>query len=166
MRRIPLKLLVAPIFLSLLFGIAFAATDSTEIGLQVTRVDYVILTGTAVGASRYFSVDDIKPAGRRGPGPTVTLVTLGLESNMSGNCTLDFSTQNNFRLRHIVSNKRLTRYRLEYQGTRIKANKPQIILPSCNVANSPLDFTAVGRFRRRVEAGIYRDIVTIVVTTE
>ena len=167
MRRIPPKLLVAPFLLSILLiiDLSLAATDSSQINLAVTRVDYVKLTGTVVNASRTFSVQDIKPVGNRRRGPRVELGTLGIESNMPGNCDLEFSTQNRFKLRHIISNKRLTRYRLRYRNKRITRRRNRMTLP-CNVINSPLEFQSRGRFRNNVEPGIYRDVVTITVTTQ
>jgi len=167
MRRIPPKLLVAPIILPILLsvGFAFAATDSSQINLSLTHVNYVKLTGTVVNASRFFSVRDIKPRGNRRRGPWVELGTLGIESNMLGNCDLEFTTQNRFKLRHIISNKRLSRYRLKYKNKKIRKRKNKITLP-CNAANSSLSFQTVGRFRNRVKAGVYRDIVTITVTTQ
>ena len=157
-------LLTSLFFISL--NIVHAANDTTSINLELTHTVFVNLVGTVVGAEKFFSVDDIKPAGRRGPGPTVSLGTLGVESNISGSCTLDFSTRNNFRLRHTVSNRRLTNYRLNYKGSRINRRNTTMVLPSCNEVQSSLDFTATGRFRRNVSSGIYQDVVTITVTTQ
>ena len=58
--------------------IANAAQDTTSIDLSLTKVDYVNFIGTADGVSKYFSVTDIEPAGNQGPGPRVTVGTLGL----------------------------------------------------------------------------------------
>lgn len=157
------------IFASILYLFSnsiFAANESTQIDLQLTHIEYVNLIGNVVGASKYFSVDDIEPAGNSGPGPTVSLGQLGLEGNTVGSCTLDFSTINNFRLRHTVTNRRLTRYRLNYKNKKINKKNTSMTLISCNEAQSSLDFTAVGNFRRNVKSGIYQDIVTITVTTQ
>jgi hypothetical protein len=157
------KILLASLF-SFSVAITFAANLTKTIELEATYAPYVTLLGSVVGASKYFSIEDIKPLS--GGKPRVTLGLLGLESNVSGSCTLDFSTQNNFKLRHIVSNQRLTRYILKYKGQKIKKNAPTIVLPSCNVSLKPLKFTRRGPFKNNPQAGIYRDIVTITVTTQ
>ena len=154
---------------SLLFAfvsVTHAARESTFIELQVTYDEYVKLVGTVVGAVKTFSVDDIKPAGNRGPGPTVSVGSLGISSNLTGDCTLNFTTRNNFRLRHLVSNRRLTNYRLNFNGKRINRRRNTTMTLPCNSAPTSLDFTATGRFRRNVASGIYSDTVTIVVTTQ
>ncbi len=159
----PIKILLVSLF-SFSVAVSFAATKTINIGLQSTHTPYVNLLGSVVGASRYFSITDIKPVG--GGRPKVTLGLLGLESNISGSCTLSFTTQNDFKLRHIVSNQRLTRYILRYKGQKIKRNTPTIVLPSCNVSLDPLKLKRRGPFKNNPQAGIYRDIVTITVTTQ
>jgi hypothetical protein len=158
----PIKILLSSLF-SFSVGVALAA-DTTTVELEVTHTPYVKLLGSVVGASKFFSVTDIKPVG--GGRPKVTVGFLGLESNISGSCTVDFSTQNNFKLRHIVSNQRLTRYILKYRGQKIKKNAPTIVLPSCNLNLRPLKLKRKGPFKNNPQAGIYQDIVTITVTTQ
>ena len=153
------------LLMQLFFSTAFAAGESTQVQIKVEHLNYVRLTGTAVGSSRMFSIADVKPVGNNRRGPKVVIGTLGLESNQSGNCTMTFSTDNTFKLRHIVSNKRLTRYRLFYLNKRITKNKNTRTLP-CNSTNEPLYFQSVGRFRNNIEAGVYRDTVHLVVTTQ
>ncbi len=147
----------------LMVNTARAAGESTDIQVRVIYDQYVRLSGTAVGASRTFSVDDVKPPD--GSKPLLSLGTLGLESNFAANCTMDFSTQNNFKLRHTVSNKRLTRYILKYRNKRITRTKNSLDLP-CNTTPSVLAFRRRGKFRNNVKSGIYADIVTITVTTQ
>jgi len=144
-------------------NIANAAGESTDILVRVIHDQYVRLTGTAVGSSRMFSVDDVKPP--NGSKPLLSLGTLGLQSNIAGNCSMDFSTANNFRLRHTVSNKKLTSYILKYRNKRITRRKHTLTMP-CNVLPTTLAFKRRGKFRNRVRSGIYSDIVTITVTTE
>ncbi len=154
--------------LVLLFSFSLTITSAVNktqiLDLNVTYTHYVTLLGSAVGATKYFLIEDIKPLS--GGRPKVTIGLLGLESNLSGSCTLNFSTQNNFKLKHTVSNKRLTRYILKYKGKRISKNKPTIVLSSCNVPASPLKLKRKGAFKNNVKSGIYQDIVTITVTTQ
>ncbi len=145
------------------FNTASAAGESTDILVRVIHDQYVRLTGTVAGSSRTFSVDDVKPPD--GSRPWVSLGSLGLESNIAGNCDIDFSTQNNFKLKHTVSNKRLTRYILKYRNKKIRKNKHTLTMP-CNALPSTLSFKRKGRFRQNVRSGIYSDVVTITVTTQ
>ena len=46
-------------------SVSFAATETTDINLQVTHNEYVQLVGSAV--ARNFSVDDLKPPGSARP---------------------------------------------------------------------------------------------------
>jgi hypothetical protein len=162
--------MITPKFLSLTLLLvsvvtSYATTNTTDINLSFTHTNYVNLTGTVVGASRTFSENDVKPVGN-GFGPKVSLGTLGLESNMLGACTITFTTANNYRLRHIVSNKRLAAYRLFYRGTKLRKKNNHIDLPSCNLPPRKLKLSTKKNFRQNVAAGIYRDIITITVTTQ
>ncbi len=143
-----------------------AAQDTTEINLDVTFVEYVNFIGSAVGSSNFFTVDDIKPVGTRRRGPRVDLGRLGLESNSAGDCDIDISTANNFRLRHTVTNQRLTRYRLRWKNRNITRNRNRQFTLPCNTNATRFRFQAVGNFRNNPQAGIYQDIVTVTVTTQ
>lgn len=143
-----------------------AAQDTTEINVDVTFTDYVNFIGSAVGASVFYSVDEIKPVGNNRRGPRVDIGRLGLESNSVGTCEVEFSTKNNFRLRHTVSNQRLTNYRLRWEGKNITRRRNRQMTLPCNTNASRIRFQAVGNFRNNPRAGIYQDIVTITVTTQ
>lgn len=143
-----------------------AVEDSTTIDLEYTHTEYVNLTGTAVGASKFWTVDDVQPVGNNPRGPRVLIGTLGLESNVGGDCDLDFSTQNNFRLRHIISNQRLTNYRLRYRGTNITRNRNRQMTVPCNFNPSNFQFQSTGNFRQNPQAGVYQDIITVTVTSQ
>jgi len=143
-----------------------AAQDTTEIKLDVNFADYVNFIGSAVGASVFYNVDDIKPVGNRRRGPRVDIGRLGLESNSVGDCEVEFSTKNNFRLRHTVTNQRLTNYRLRWKRRNITRNRNRQMTLPCNTNASRLRFQAVGNFRENPQAGVYQDIVTVTVTTQ
>ena len=160
---LPIKILLASLC-SFSMAITFAANKTKLLKFDVTYTPYVNLLGSAVGISKFFSVEDIKPLD--GSRPWVTIGSLGLESNISGSCTLDFASSNRFRLRHTISNRRLTNYILRYKGNRINRRNTTLVLPSCNEALSSLELKRRGRFRNNVQAGIYQDIVTITVTTQ
>ena len=109
---INIKTLIASSILFATGTVAFAATDTTQIDLSVTHVPYVKLIGTAPGSSRFYGNNDI--ANWIFPS-IVDLGTLGLETNVGGNCDINFSTLNNFDLLHTVSNNSLTKYKILYQ---------------------------------------------------
>lgn len=143
----------------------FATENTATIDLSVTHTEYVSLTGTVVGANRVFSDDDVRPQSNGQRGPKVELGTLGVKSNIPGNCTLSLTTANGFRLRHINTNQRLAGYRLLYQGQRFNRRNSDIT-QSCNTDPSPLEFSTNKNYRNTMQTGIYQDKVTIVVTTE
>ncbi len=167
MKKLSLILSVSLIFILSSSALKLeAAQNTSEINLNATFVDYVRFTGTAVGISKYYSVADIEPVGTNRRGPRVTLGTLGIESNSTGDCDVEFSTKNNFRLRHLVSNRRLTNYRLRYKGKNITRRRNRQMTLPCNTNATRIRFQAVGNFRNNPQAGVYQDIVTVTVTTQ
>ena len=157
--------IIAPLFLLVTFAfvnIANAADDTSNIYISVGQPEYLYMQGTAVGGTNNFSVADIEPTGTV---PIVSLGTLGFESNVTGDCSLNISTVNDFRLRHTVSNEKLTRFRLRYKGKNLSKSQPVKTFP-CNSALTSLNFMAVGIFNSNPEAGVYQDTVTLTVTTQ
>lgn len=144
-----------------------ADTDSTDITISHTYTPYVNLIGTAPGASRFYDNDDIVnfifPI-------TVNLGTMGLESNVSGDCDLDFTTANGFRLLHMVSGQNLANYEVLYEGQSFSQSaNPGLTIP-CNTTPTDIDFRILGLslagFDFLIPAGVYQDIVTVTVTTQ
>lgn len=166
----PLKLVVASIA-SMLFlmnsSSLHANTDSTDITLSHTYVPYVNFTGTAPGASRFYDNDDLVnfvfPI-------TVSLGTMGLESNVGGDCDLDFSTQNNFELEHTVIPTSGGDYTVNYQGQTFNStNNPTLTIP-CTTIPTDISFvlnnlTIIG-FDPFIPSGVFRDVITVTVTTQ
>ena len=144
-----------------------AAVDSTDIELNLDVPEYVNIIGTVVGASKYYTADEIGPTVAINRGDWITLGTLGFESNNSGDCDVEFSTQNNFRLRHTVTNQRLTNYRLRYEGSVISRTRNQQNVYPCNLAASDFEFQKIGAFwRENTQDGVYQDTVTITISTQ
>ena len=148
---------------------AFAATDTTDVDISVTHTPYVNFTGTAPGSSRFYGNNDIAnwifPA-------IVDLGTLGLESNIGGNCDINFTTLNNFDLLHTVSGNSLTKYKVIYQGQDFsQTSNPQLSIP-CTTLPTTIEFSPTqivfGNLfpQLLIESGIYQDVVSIVVTTQ
>jgi len=145
-----------------------AAQDSTDINISTSVDEYVNFIGTAAGASKYYTVDEIQPIGGSSAGPKISLGTLGLESNHPGDCDIAFSAKNNFRLRHILTNQRLAHFRLLWKGEGISGNPVRtnkLTLP-CNSSLSTINFQTVAYFNPSPQAGVYQDIVTVTVTTQ
>lgn len=166
------------LFLMILFSTtSYAATDETIIDLSYNYTPYVNFTGTAAGASRFYD------NGQLANGFTtvwVNLGTLGLESNVPGNCDLSFSTNNNFTLLNTSSTggnlgggslgAYSLRYRNQIFGNAANPSNINTTLPCTSLA-TPIDFklnrnfSFVG-FNQAIRAGVYQDIVNIVVTTQ
>ena len=163
----PLKGIAALLALSVIYLSAFADTDFTQIDISHTYTPYVNFTGTAPGASRFYDNDDlvnfIFPL-------SVNLGTMGLESNIGGDCDLVFSTLNNFELKHTVIPTTGGGYTINYQGQSFtQGNNPTLTIP-CTTAATDIDFilnnnTILG-FDNFIPSGVFRDVITIEVTTQ
>ncbi len=139
-------------------SIAFAATNSTDIQINVTKDAYVNLIGTAVGSTNSFLTSDID-------NKTVSLGTLGLESNSQGNCDMTFSSANGYQLKHTVSNAVLVNYEISYAGVTNSATTTNTVTQSCNTAASSLDLVSPA-LPAVVNAGTYSDTLTVTVVTQ
>lgn len=166
-----LKALMTSCLLFIPVASSFAATDTTVINMSTTYTPYVNFTGTAPGSSRFYSNSDIVSFVT----PNVAnLGTLGLESNISGNCDINFSTINNFRLLHTVTGNNLTPYTIIYQNNNFNSSSsPTLTLP-CTTPATSLEFTpSSGSFFTNlfiglafIPSGIYQDTIHITVTTQ
>lgn len=139
-------------------SIAFASTDSTDIEINVTKDAFVNLTGSAVGSSNSFTTDDIDNA-------TVSLGLLGLESNSSGDCDISFSSANNYKLNHEVTSETLVDYAISYAGVNNDGTNTNNVTTACNTVASSLDIISPA-MPATINAGVYKDIVTVTVVTQ
>lgn len=165
MKKLLLTLLIPVLSFALTLK---AAQDTTNINVNVTILDYVNFIGSANGATASFSVDDIQPIGNASSGAILSLGTLGLESSSPGDCDIEFSAKNDFRLEHLDSNIRLTAFRLRWKGEVMSGNpiRTNKFSTACNSPATIISFQAVARFNSNPQAGIYQDIVTVTVTTQ
>lgn len=151
-----------PLFTTALFfattSIALAATDTTDIQINVTKDAFVNLVGSAVGSSSTFTTDDIDNA-------TVSLGTLGLESNSSGDCDISFSSANNYKLNHEVTGETLVDYAISYAGVSNDGANTNNVTTSCNTVASSLDLVSPA-MPATINAGLYKDVVTVTVVTQ
>jgi hypothetical protein len=146
-----------------------ATNDQTEIDINVTHTPYVKLIGSAPGSSRFYGNNDI--ANWIFPS-IVDLGTMGLESNVAGNCDMNFSTVNNFQLLHTVSNNSLTPYKVIYQNTNFSNTSNPTLNISCNTIPTTIEFSPTQIVFGNIfpalfiEAGVYQDTITVVVATQ
>jgi len=158
---------LSPILASAAFlifsGAAIAATDTKTIDLEVVQGTYAELTGSAVdGNINNININDITASN------TTSLGTLGVDSNGS-NCAIEFSTLNNYRFNHETSGATLKTYFLTYLGTNVFSNADtngRMALASCAEAASALTITPSGDTLATIQAGTYKDTVTITLTAE
>lgn len=141
---------------------AIAATDTTDIEINVTKDAYVNLIGSLAGnTTAVLTEADVD-------GTTTTLGTLGFESNTTGTCNVAFSSANTYKLVHTVNPALdLGDYTLTYQGVTNNAtsNGNDYAAASCNEVAANLDITNPA-LPPVVTAGTYSDTVTVTVTTQ
>ena len=164
----PLKTAIAFLLFVSTSSMTKAATDSTDITLSYTYAPYVSLTGTAPGASRFYDNSEITNSGAPLP---VNIGTMGLESNVGGACDLIFSTANGFKLKHTITGNNLGNYKILYKGVEFnETSNPQLQLPSCTSAATDIDFElnafSLSSIDFFLDSGIYRDVITVIVTTQ
>ncbi len=151
-------LIAAGILLASSSSVFAAATDSTDISINVTKDAYVNLIGTAVGSTNSFVTSDIDAK-------TVSLGTLGLESNSQGQCDMTFSSANGYQLKHNTSGATLVNYEISYAGVTNSAAGANTVTQSCNTAATSLDLVSPA-LPAVVDAGTYSDTVTVTVVTQ
>ncbi|KAG1657075.1 hypothetical protein GQR58_023570 [Nymphon striatum] len=145
-------------------SIAIAATDSTDIEINVTKDAYVNLIGSLSGNT---SVD---LAEADVDGATTTLGTLGTESNTTGGCDVAVTSVNDFRLQHDTDASLYLHgtgnYTVNWAGTSYTSGAANTAtLTTCNNAASAFNMVSPA-ISGVVQAGTYSDIVTLTVTTQ
>ncbi len=167
MKKLTVILSVSLLLLSSVFSLK-AAQDTTDIHINTNVPEYLNFIGTAAGVTKYYTVEEIEFTGGTNRGPIISLGTLGLESNMLGNCDIEVSAKNNFRLRHVTTNDRLTHYRLRWKGEVMSGNpvRSNQFTTTCSSSADVISFQTVAYFNPNPQAGLYQDIVTVTVTTQ
>ncbi len=145
-------------------SIALAATDSTEIEINVTKDAFVKFTGDLAGnVSRDLTVAEVN-------GTVTNLGNLGTESNTVGGCDLSITSLNDFRLQHDVNSSlylhATNKYSINYSGTSFTSGSSGLSLASCNNPASLIQIATPGFDANQVQAGTYSDILTVTVTTQ
>jgi len=149
---------IAITILLLSHSVLFSATNSTDIELAVTENATVKLIGTAVGSQHDFTVDDFD-------NKTVSLGTLGIQSNFAGNCMMIISSLNNFKFKNVLSGDDLGVYTVNYRGNSYTAGVPNYFTQSCNIVPSSLDLVSP-HIPADFPAGLYYGSLIITVITQ
>ncbi len=155
------KYLFLAVSLLVIPSVIFSAEDKTSIQLSVVSLGYVKFSGSLVDTSHYFSEVQVRPNHSQKPGPKILLGTLGLQSNITGDCTLNFSSENNFGLRHVSSNKKLSDYFLNYRNKNITKNQNHSMSVPCNFKPENVNFYTTGQYLEEIEPGVYSDTVRV-----
>jgi len=152
----PYKKIISSAVLMAFSSIAFAATDSTDIEINVTKDAFVNFTGDLVGASKDLTIAQVN-------GTVTNLGTLGTESNTVGGCDLSITSLNDFRLQHDVNPNlylhQTNNYSINYSGASFTSGSPALSLASCNNAASLMQIATPGFASNQVQAGTYSDIL-------
>ena len=157
------KLITTTLFIAT-SSFASAATDTTDIEIQVTKDAYVNFTGTLQGnVNKSLALGDVDAT-------TTSLGTLGTESNTTGSCSVAFSSDNDFKMIHDSDTSLFlhgaSNYSLAYEGSTIASgNANTVSLTSCNNTASSFDMTSPA-LPSVVIAGTYTDVIHVTVTTQ
>ena len=146
-------------------SIALAATDTTDIEINVTKDAYVNLIGSLSGNTVVALAEaDVN-------GTTTTLGTLGTESNTVGACDLDISSLNDFELLLPPAEGSVplhggSKYDIGYATANFTSGAANTVtLLSCNNLASNFDMNTPA-ISGVVLAGTYSDTLTVTVTTQ
>lgn len=143
---------------------ASAATDTTDIEIQVTKDAYINFTGSLQGnTSKILALSDVDAA-------TTSLGSLGTESNTTGSCSVAFTSDNDFKMVHDSDSALFlhgaSNYSIAYEGSTIgSGNANTVSLANCNNIASSFDMTSPA-LPAVVTAGTYKDIIHVTVTTQ
>lgn len=145
-------------------SIALAATDSTEIEINVTKDAYVNLIGSLAGnVATALAEADVD-------GATTVIGTLGTESNTVGACDIAISSVNDYKLQHDVDPSLYlhgtSNFIVNYGGTAFTSGSTNAFtFASCQNAASDLSIESPALVGV-VQAGTYSDTLTVTVTTQ
>ncbi len=168
--KLSTKLLSAAVLIAS-SSIAIAATDTTNIDINVTKDAYVKLLGDFAGNNTIVNAEITEA--QMLTNTTFSLGDLGFESNTTGECTISFASTNNWSLVHETNGAlNLGNYELTYVGasatvSNTDTNDGNIYTTTggCNEAPAPLNFLN-DALPAVVIAGKYSDTVQVVVTTQ
>jgi len=156
--------LIASAVLLATSSVAFAATDTTSITINVTKDAYVNFIGTVdTATTKTLTLAEADNA-------TTTIGDLGLESNTTGTCDVVFTSSNDFKLKHDTNAALFlhgaSQYTVNWDGDAVSSGSQTVSLPSCNKVVGDFDVIMPSLPVGVVTAGTYSDTLTMVVTTQ
>ena len=159
--------LIASAVLVATSSLAMAASDTTDITINVTKDAYVNLLGT-LNADTTIELNSLAAEGT--PTKTTTLGTLGAESNTVAGCNVTFSSLNDFKLVHGVDAEKFLpgadKYTVDWKSTTIASGAANTVaLADCNTAASDMTMTTPN-LPDFVQAGTYSDKLTVTIVTQ
>jgi hypothetical protein len=147
---------------SLLLAVSSAALAvDRNIELVASEGELLELYGDAFGEPKALDMDTIKA------GTTISLGGVGVKSNISGSCKVNFSTTNNYKLSHTtIIGEVLTSFSLKYADTTFSRGNTTAVTTSCNVSPSALTLNpAVVDPDKVIKSGAYKDTIIVTVTS-
>ncbi len=156
--------LIASAVLLATSSVAMAATDSTDITINVTKDAYVNLLGSLnSNITKTLTLAEVN-------GATTTLGDLGAESNTVAGCNVSFTSLNDFKLVHgadaAVFLHDAAKYTVDWAGTSIASGAANTVaLADCNTAASNMTMTTPN-LPAVVQAGTYSDKLTVTIVTQ
>ena len=150
------KSLIASAVLLATSSVAFAATDTKSVQINVTQSEFVNIIGTALTNVNTFTSDQMD-------GSAIALGDLGLDSNLAGNCDVAFSSANGYKLNN-AGGATLVDYALTFDGAVVTA---AAVTKTCQFTPAALTFASTTALpaANTIAAGTYSDVVSIVVTS-
>lgn len=156
--------LIASAVLVATSSLAMAASDSTEITINVTKDAYVNLLGSLnSNITKSLNLADVN-------GATTTLGDLGAESNTVAGCSVTFASSNDFKLVHGTDTTKFlhdtAKYTVDWAGASIASGAANTVaLADCNTAASDMTMTTPN-LPAVVQAGTYSDKLTVTIVTQ
>ena len=156
--------LIASAVLLATSSVAMAASDTTDITINVTKDAYVNLLGSLnSNITKTLTLAEVN-------GATTTLGDLGAESNTVAGCNVSFSSLNDFKLVHGVDATKFlhdaAQYTVAWEGATISTGAANTVaLADCNTAASNMTMTTPN-LPAVVQAGTYSDKLTVNIVTQ
>ena len=136
---------------------AIAATDTTNIEINVTKDAYVNLLGSVLTTNATAILSEVQVNGA-----TTSLGTLGAEANTGGGCLMTFTSANGYKLLH----DSVPGLYLHDAGTYTVVHNTAAYSTNCNQTASDLSVTFPAIATLPVRAGTYSDTLTVTVVTQ
>lgn len=138
---------------------AEAASHSRAISVQVIAKENITLKGSIITqALATVTLADLQQKKR------INLGTFGIEASTRADCSIQFSSANNYRLQHVAQkNRYLMAYKLNYNGQLIDSSTK--IKADCRAGNGTLTLIPSHSIAAAIPQGAYQDKLRIVVTT-